>query len=63
MNMLENDVVNWQKAGYTIQVLAAPKDAVSFDKMVVILTSRGGKPSVYRLSLWNSEKNTYVGHY
>ena len=60
VNMLEHWQKTWKQAGFPTKVVDAPKDAYTFDKMLVIYADPQCKV-IRRVSLYNSKTNKMMG--
>lgn len=60
--MLKNVLSSYAAAGLTAKVYDAPKDAVLFDKMVVVFSTNACK-SIKMVTLYDSRINKVIGSY
>ena len=60
INMLEHWQKTWANSGFPTKVVDAPKDANTFDKMLVIYADKDCKV-IRRVSLYNSKTNKMMG--
>jgi hypothetical protein len=52
----------WYEAGFTTSLVNAPKDAVTFDKMLVIFSDANMK-QIRQVSFYNSKEDKFIGHW
>ena len=62
MTTLERERSQWYEAGLTTAVVQAPKDAVTFDKMLVVYADDNMK-MIRQVNLYNSKEDRFVGQY
>lgn len=62
MNKLDQLKRLWTMGGCSVQVVDAPKDAQSFDKMIIVFADNGRK-TIKRVSLYNSTEDKIVSEY
>ncbi len=60
MNLLNKTAKDWSSAGFRVEVKPAPKDAQTFDKMLIIF-NRDNK--IRQVSLYSTEKNRFMGNF
>ncbi len=60
MNLLNKTVKDWSSAGFRVEVKPAPKDAQTFDKMLIIF-NRDNK--IRQVSFYSTEKNKFMGNF
>lgn len=54
----------WAQADCILQVVNAPKDAQTFDKMLVVFVEQlSGKKIIRKVSLYNSKTDSIVAEY
>ncbi len=59
---LNREIANWTEAEYPTEVVSAPKDAVSFDKMLVVYLDETRR-FVRRVSFYNSKTDKFIAHF
>lgn len=62
MNNLEKELRFWQDAGFTAEVVDAPKEALTFNKMLIVFSSELRK-SIKQVSFYSSETNKFVANF
>lgn len=58
MNLLDKTVKDWSSAGFKVEIKPAPKDAQTFDKMLIVFNVDG---KIRQVSLYSTEKNKFIG--
>jgi hypothetical protein len=59
MNKLQKTRAEWVKHGFRTDVVNAPKDAISFDKILVIFAGKG----IREVFFYNTKEDEIVGRY
>jgi len=60
MSLLERDLENWHEAGFEAKIVDAPKDAITFDKMLVVFNGSG---RIRQVSFWSTKERRYLSHF
>lgn len=56
MNNLDKNIEMFKRNGFDIQVADAPKDAATFDKMIILSMNK----AVRQVIFYNTKKNVFV---
>lgn len=62
VNMLEHWQKTWGQSGFPTKVVDAPRDAQTFDKMLVVYSDQTRR-TIRRVSFYNSKTNKMMGDY
>lgn len=62
MNRLRKTIDYWEEAEYPVDVVPAPQDAVTFDKMLVVFLDETRR-SIRRVSLYDSKTDRFVADF
>lgn len=62
MTNLEKDIAQWTEAEYPTDVVAAPKDAVNFDKILVVYLDETRR-NFRRVSFYDSRTDRFLAHF
>ena len=60
MNLLDKTVRDWSGAGFKVEVKPAPKDAQTFDKMLIVFNESG---KIRQVSFYSTETNRFIGNF
>lgn len=62
MNLIESMIATFQKAGFPSKLVDAPKDAVTFDKMLIVFSTQTMK-TIRQVHLFSTKENKFIGSY
>lgn len=62
MTVLESMATSWAKAGFPTQVVDAPKDAVTFDKMLIVYSTKEMK-TIKQVHIYSTKENKFLGRF
>lgn len=60
MKKLKYEIDQWEQNGFPVKVVDAPKDAVTFDKLIVVFNELG---KIRTVSFYNSKQDKIVSTY
>ena len=63
MNRLEEDMKWYEQLGYPVELVDAPKDAQTFDKMLVISSREGDIRTVVQVVFYSSKENKIISRF
>jgi hypothetical protein len=59
MTNLQQRIADYKRLGCVVEMVPAPKDAVTFDKMMVVWVDEK-KQTIYHVNKWNTKKDDFV---
>lgn len=62
MNNLQREINQWHDANFPTELVDAPKDAVTFDKMLIIY-SNNLKKTIRQVSLYDSRSDKFLTNF
>ena len=62
MSLIESTIETFRKAGFPSKLIDGPKDAVTFDKMLIVYSTQTMK-TIRQVHLFSTKENKFVGAY